>query len=732
MQDSREIDYFGQRILQIVQPLAATKDRREVLALLAQSVANNFAADGCWILQYLSPGVVRVAASACASHRTNVITDRLPTLPIPIASTPIQWRMQLLPDYQMMVVDTRDGDRVTGCLVVATKGVEWYRETKLVFQVVSEYVGVGLIEEDLQVQAQISQLYPKLHHNLAQAIVENKQIDRLFEIAVSDMVGALQLKRGLVLSLKSGDFSKQPPSTTEELQTADPAAAQIRQQTAQSEFEISEWDRPLAPQSPATQPPSVAREIENAKTPTMSERAAATPAPNSKSVLPNGHSGEPQPERCSAVGSPDHATAPRERTAATGSGKTDNQIQIVTTIDRRKGNYHSPVLPSSFLIEDSQLCQTALANAPSPTIFNSGNIRTTPTDRLIFQDDRLPSIVMIPLMGSPSPERQPTEAIWGWLVLQDDRSRHWHPVELKLLQCQIYQIALARIQRKALKQARSAVASRTSQVQTSLQLQAKLHDVGRKRMEKLRQANELKDEFISTIGHELRTPLTSMSLAIKMLRQSDVDPDRRKQYLDILDDQCQREIKLVNDLLKFQQFESKQVEFRPQRLDLNQFISEQASSIANRWQANKSLELLLHLPHQLSPQIETDPDSLKHVLEELLINAGKFAIPNTMVEVGVKVEPERAILEVTNLSKPISKEDLPNLFERFRRGSGTTQQAIAGTGLGLALVKSMVEHVQGTISVTSEPIEPSLAEHFGTKISKTSFTVTLPTILERH
>lgn len=404
----------------------------------------------------------------------------------------------------------------------------------------------------------------------------------------------------------------------------------------------------------------------------------------------------------------------------------------MTTIDRRKGNHHSPVLPSSFLIEDSQLCQTALANAPSPTIFNSGNIRTTPTDRLIFQEDRLPSIVMIPLMGSPSPDRQPTEAIWGWLVLQDDRSRHWHPVELELLQCQIYQIALARIQRKALKQARSAVANRTSQVQTSLQLQAKLHDVGRKRMEKLRQANELKDEFISTIGHELRTPLTSMSLAIKMLRQSDVDPDRRKQYLDILDDQCQREIKLVNDLLKFQQFESKQVEFRPQRLDLNQFISEQATSIANRWQANKSLELLLHLPHQLSPQIETDPDSLKHVLEELLINAGKFAIPNTMVEVGVKVEPERAILEVTNLSKPISKEDLPNLFERFRRGSGTTQQAIAGTGLGLALVKSMVEHVQGTISVTSEPIEPSLAEHFGTKISKTSFTVTLPTILERH
>lgn len=697
MQDSREIDYFGQRILQIVQPLAATEDRREVLASLAQSVANNFAADGCWILQYLSPGLVRVAANACVSHRTNAISDQLMTLAIPTASTPTQWRMPLLPDYQLMVVETRDRDRVTGCLIVATKGVEWYRETKLVFQIVSEYVGVALIEEDLQVQARISQIYPKLHHHLAQAIVENQQIERLFEIAVSDMVEALQLKRGLVLTLKSGDLSKQPPSTTE-LKTSDSPAEQLRQQTAQSELElsdleISEWDRPLSPQSP-TQASAT-----SGNTPTS---LVAGTIPSQNGV----HSGVP----------PEWETRSERATGTvSGSLKADTQVQIVTTIDRRKG--YLPALPSSFPLENSQLCQAALANAPNPTIFDGGNIRTTPTDRLIFQDDRMPSIAMIPLMGT-------TDAIWGWLVLQHDRSRHWHPVELKLLQCQIYQIALARIQRKALKQARSAVANRTSQVQTSLQLQAKLHDVGRKRMEKLRQANELKDEFISTIGHELRTPLTSMSLAIKMLRQSDVDPARRKQYLDILDDQCQREIKLVNDLLKFQQFESRQVEFRPQRIALNPFISEQATLVADRWQESKSLELALHLPHQLSPQIETDLDSLKHILEELLVNAGKFAIPNTMVEVVLKIEPELAIFEVTNLSKPISNEDLPNLFERFRRGSGTTQQAIAGTGLGLALVKSMVEHVQGTITVASEAVEP--------KISKIRFTVTLPTVLERH
>ena len=653
MQDSREIDYFGQRILEIVQPLAASEDRTEVLTLLAQSVANNFAADGCWILQYVPSDLIRIAASACVSHRTNSISSQLAHYTIPVAPTPTRWRMPLLPDYQVMVVETRNQGQATGCLVVATKGVDWSRETELVFQVVADYIGVALVEADLQVQAQIAEIYPQLYYQLTQAIVENQPIDRLFEIAVSDMVAALQLKRGLVLTLKTSDSPQSPtPLQTE----------------AQSLLE-SEWDRPLTP--PAS---------------------GSLPAP------------DPRP-----------------------SPKTTTQIQIVTTIDVRQGGL--PQLPPSFSLDNSYLCQTALANAPNPTIFD-GNDRHTPTDRAIFQADRLPSIAMIPLMGTTLPDRQPTEAVWGWLVLQHDRSRHWHPVELKMLQCQVYQIALARIQRKSLQQARTAVANRTSQVQTSLQLQAKLHDVGRKRMEKLSQANELKDEFISTIGHELRTPLTSMSLAIRLLRQSGIEPERREQYLDILEEQCQREIELVNNILKLQQLESRQLETLPQQIALNPFISEQATIVADRWSDRKSLELSLHLP-QVSPQIQTDADSLKHILAELLVNAGKFALPDTMVEVWLTIDSNQAIFKIANLSQPISDEDLGSLFEKFRRGAGTTQQAIAGTGLGLALVKSMTEHIQGNITVTSTAVKPEL-NNVGTKIAKTCFTLTIPTVLARH
>ncbi len=622
MQDSSQLNYFGQRILQIIQPLAAGTDRQDVLAQLAKSVADNFAADGCWLLHYPAPGVVRVAATACTNYRTHSIETKLPEYTPPAAPSAIRWQMPLLPDYHVMIVETRYQQQINGCLMVATKGVQWYPETKMVLQIVADYVATALFQAELKVQAQIAQIYPALYYHLTQAIVENQDLDRLFEIALSDMVTALQLKRGLLLTLKSSDRSA-----------------------------------------------------------TSSPQPLAT---NSSEIVPT---------------------------------KLGHQVQIVTTVDLRDENLQ--LSPPSFPLENSYFCQQALAAAPQSKTFDI-NDPGTQTDRLIFLDDILPSMAMIPLMGSAIPGRDPADALWGWLVLQDDHPRWWHPVELKLLECQIYQIALARIHKKSIEKVRHTVANRTSQVQTSLQLQAKLHDAGRKRMDKLRQANELKDEFISTISHELRTPLTSMSLAIEMLRRPDIDLERRQQYLDILHDQCQREIKLVNDLLKLQQLDSHQLELDPQPIALNHFISEQATIVADRWLESKWLELALHLP-QVSPQLETDADSLKHIVEELLVNAGKFALPNTMVEVWVSPDPEQVAFQVANLSKPIPSEDLPHLFDRFRRGMGTTQQAIAGTGLGLSLVKSLVEHLQGNIEVTSQPVEAG--------VSKTCFTVTIPTIL---
>ena len=172
-----------------------------------------------------------------------------------------------------------------------------------------------------------------------------------------------------------------------------------------------------------------------------------------------------------------------------------------------------------------------------------------------------------------------------------------------------------------------------------------------------------------------------------------------------------------------QQLESKQLDFRPQPVSIDRFITEQATFVAERWAQNKSLELALHLPPE-SPKIETDADSLKHIIEELLVNAGKFALPQSMVELWLSVNANSAIVEVTNLSRQIASTDLPHLFDKFRRGTGATQQAIAGTGLGLSLVKALVEHIKGDIEVTSKPLDEATAQ--------TTFTLKIPLVLERH
>jgi signal transduction histidine kinase len=693
MQDSREIDYFGQRILQIVQPLAAGGDRRNVLSMLAQSIANNFAADGCWVLQYPAPKTVRVAASACFSHRTNSITPKLTDLMPPPAQTPCLWRMPLLPDYQVMVVETRNEQQINGCLIVATKGVEWYRETKLVLQIVSDYVSTALIEEELYLQAQISELYPKLYYSLAQAIAENQPTNRLFEIAVSDIVSALQLKRGLALSIKSQDSSQKDSLTPLDGNSATDASTVSEPAVATTNI----TDREASHESIDTSTEKLV----------MSKKLIV-----SKQMLGVG--------LADSVKKGEQTSAPAPESAPVEATETGTQVQIITTIDRRKGNL--PALPPSFLLENSQFCQTALANAPNPTIFPRQE-RANETDRAIFQTDRLPSIAMIPLVDAISPTSESDGEIWGWLVLQHDELRYWHPVELKLLQCQIHQIALARIHRTSLQQASSNVDNRTSQVQILLQIQTKLLADARNQMEKLKQANELKDEFINTISHELRTPLTSMSLAIKMLQQPGIEPTRQQQYLNILDEQCQREIKLVDDLLKLQQLESKQLDFRTQRISLNQFISDRSQTSIDRWNSSNVLGFSLHLP-EISPQIETDPESLQHIIEELLTNAGKFAMPKTTVEVSVFTDPTHVKIQVSNLSQPIPSDDLAHLFETFRRGTGTTERAISGTGMGLTLVKALVEHLKGEVSVTSKPIDATIAT--------TCLTVTIPISIERH
>ncbi|MBD3881654.1 GAF domain-containing protein [Phormidium tenue FACHB-886] len=373
----------------------------------------------------------------------------------------------------------------------------------------------------------------------------------------------------------------------------------------------------------------------------------------------------------------------------------------------------------TFSASECCICQQVLRSAepivvPVGDVLNSSS-HSTSSERMVSLLGLAPShaVLLMPL------ENQGT--VLGCLVLHQEQSRLWSAEELSFVKLVAAQLSTAIIQTRTLKQIQGVVQERTVQLQRSLEVQAKLYEKTRQQVEQLRKLNAEREEFLSTVSHELRTPLTSMMLAIRMLQQADLAPDRQKKYLDILEQQCIQETKLINDLLALRKLETNSASNQLQKIDLRYLLESAAQSVKASW-AEKGLILTLALPsHPVT--LFTDPDSLNRILLELLANARKYASSESTIELELKANPPRkqVLISVRNVGDGILPEELPHIFEKFRRGQGVTKRAIQGTGLGLALVKGLVEHLNGTIAVSSQPCPVPDSDCW-----ETCFTLTLP------
>lgn len=376
----------------------------------------------------------------------------------------------------------------------------------------------------------------------------------------------------------------------------------------------------------------------------------------------------------------------------------------------------------AFWLSECGLCQQAFLHPDTPILLADGSQARSPVDALTrldsgvaatFKLESLPTLLLTPL------ESQGT--VLGFLVFQQDKPRIWQPEELELVQLVSAQVSTAIIQTETLRQVQSLVEQRTVELRESLSVQAKLYDRTRTQLDQLRHLNQAKDEFLSTVSHELRTPLTSMTLAIRMLRQVGFSSDRTTRYLDILEQQCAQETSLINDLLGLQELESNQVAMNLQEIDLKVLMQDLIRLFQQKWSA-KGLTLKTKLPKR-SLRLLSDRDSLHRILFELLTNAGKYSDPNSCIQLHVTAKKERLgnqiIVTLYNVGQGIAPEELPLIFEKFKRCQGATQNAIQGTGLGLALVKSLVQHLNGDITASSRVTEDA-------HTYETCFTLTLP------
>jgi signal transduction histidine kinase len=394
-------------------------------------------------------------------------------------------------------------------------------------------------------------------------------------------------------------------------------------------------------------------------------------------------------------------------------GSDSNVIDLAEVRDRSQ----NPPASQSFWVADCGLCQYAMTGPSQPLIFHNAqqfaDTLTNPAAELLSEQE-MPALLMVPLESK--------NKVLGFLAVQHRSTHVWRIEEVELVELMAAQLSAAIIQTETLRQVESLVEERTAQLQQSLELQAKLYEITRKQIEKLREMNQRMDEFLSTLSHELRTPLTSMMMAIRMLRQATLTPEKQERYLNILEEQCAQETSLVNDLLALQELETKQVVMQAQQVNLQQMVEGLSISFDQRW-GMKGLILKVDAPEE-PILLSTDQNSVQRILLELMTNAGKYSDPSNAIELKLASTANSSVeITITNLGPGISAEELPQIFEKFRRVQGMTQQAVPGTGLGLALVKSLVQHLNGTIEAISEPIEDSATY-------MTTFIVTLPINLE--
>lgn len=239
--------------------------------------------------------------------------------------------------------------------------------------------------------------------------------------------------------------------------------------------------------------------------------------------------------------------------------------------------------------------------------------------------------------------------------------------------------------------------------------QARLYQASCIHVQELEQLSRLKDDFLSTVSHELRTPLSSIKMVTSLLKlamqqaisQAEAQPlnaaQKQKigQYLKVLEDECEREISLINDLLASQHLDTGQHPLAPAKIDLQEWLPQTLQIFQHRTQMNQQ-NLVIQLPMDLPP-IVSDTFMLSRVIVELLNNACKYTPPNGQIFLRAIANSNTIEFIVENTGTQIPSDQLQRIFDPFYRIPADDRWKRSGTGLGLFLIKRFVEYLGGTI-----------------------------------
>jgi PAS domain S-box-containing protein len=230
----------------------------------------------------------------------------------------------------------------------------------------------------------------------------------------------------------------------------------------------------------------------------------------------------------------------------------------------------------------------------------------------------------------------------------------------------------------------------------------------------LQRADRVKEEFLATLSHELRTPLNAVLGWTRMLRRGTVPPDRTAAILETIERNAAAQMQLVEELLDLSAMEAGGLRLSVMRVDLRDLVSSAVETVRPAAEA-KTLRLTVSMDARLD-EIAGDPARLRQVLWNLLANAVKFTPAGGTIDVRAAEGPTDVEIIVKDSGPGIPAEFLPHVFEPFRQGDSTSTRTVGGLGLGLAIVRHIVEAHGGTVAV-----------HSGGDGGGSQFSVRLPT-----
>ena len=217
--------------------------------------------------------------------------------------------------------------------------------------------------------------------------------------------------------------------------------------------------------------------------------------------------------------------------------------------------------------------------------------------------------------------------------------------------------------------------------------------------EKAERANQLKDDFLATLSHELRTPLSAIIGWAEILGNPKLDPVTSLRAIEVIRRNALVQVKMIDDLLDATRIISGQLRLTAQPVDLDTIIIVAVDALRPAAEA-KEIRLQLQLD---SPawQVLGDPDRLQQVAWNLISNAIKFTPKGVSVLVSMGRVGSHVEVTVNDTGIGIAPEFLPHVFDRFRQADATTTRGHGGLGLGLAIVRQLVELHGGTVRVDS-------------------------------